>query len=118
MTNGEKFKTVEERVIHFSAFCGAHRRDICKCTGKCVRDVKCALEWLDLEYKEAVPKPCPFCGSKAKIVDYRPSSRPSGVTYYFVQCEECFGKSVSKTTRDEAITAWNRRVNGQRRETK
>jgi Lar family restriction alleviation protein len=114
MTNAEKFRTPQERLKAHLEFCNEQkhcyscelRLDNENCGGKV-----CVFRWLELEYKEKELKPCPFCGSKAKIVDYRPSSRPSGVTYYFVECEECFGKSVSKLKRDEAIAAWNRRVN-------
>jgi guanylate kinase len=33
-----------------------------------------------------------------------------GVDYYFVECTECFAKTVSTLQRDEAVDDWNRRA--------
>ena len=47
-------------------------------------------------------KPCPFCGSDAKVVEW--------YTAWFVQCHLCQSTSNFVDKREEAIEAWNRRV--------
>lgn len=46
-------------------------------------------------------KKCPFCGGKAEIVGYK---------IFWVICKECTAETKSFDTREEAIDAWNRRV--------
>ena len=93
MTNGEKFKTAEERKVAYSQYC-----DDC---AKNEEAVFCALDWIDAEYVVRL-KPCPFCGGEAK-------SRKSNRVYY-VFCTNCSMKTVDSTTPDGVIAAWNRRV--------
>ena len=53
-------------------------------------------------------KPCPFCGGEASL-DY--DFNGIGVTYG-IHCPECHCAIIDTGTysKDEAITAWNRRV--------
>ncbi len=56
------------------------------------------------------PKPCPFCGGKAKLY---PLER-YGRTVWKVMCGarvDCCFLLNDFNTREEAITAWNRRAN-------
>jgi Lar family restriction alleviation protein len=105
MTNGEKFKTAEERTEGFIGFCTEFE----SCIGCPLysrnhpRD--CSFAWLDFEYKEEL-KPCPFCDGEAKVIE----ARSAGVNYYLVECTKCFGRTVSYLKQEEAIAAWNRRV--------
>lgn len=104
MTNGEKYKTAEERSAAFRKFCSVIlRRSRCaKCPLRNSSSDKCEFEWLDLEYKEEL-KPCPFCGMTAVITnDY---------DKYRVHCLNCFGTTSHVSSPDEAIAAWNRRHN-------
>ncbi|MDD4566088.1 MAG: Lar family restriction alleviation protein [Eubacteriales bacterium] len=52
-------------------------------------------------------KPCPFCGGEAKLMNYNG---------FGVQCKDeiCIGHDLlpACVTREDAIAAWNRRVNG------
>jgi hypothetical protein len=100
MTNGEKFKTADERIKHFSEFCATRKCDICKCTGKGASILKCAFDWLDLEYREEL-KNCPFCVGEA-ILYKRECS--------FVKCHDCDAESFHGELSDEVVAAWNRRV--------
>lgn len=102
MTNGEKFKTADERYDEFGKFCKKRDCEHCPCKAKIHGSVpKCLLEWLDLEYKEEL-KPCPFCGGEAM-------ERKSNKLYY-VFCKNCSVKTVDSITKDAAIEAWNGRV--------
>lgn len=46
-------------------------------------------------------KKCPFCGGEAKIVGY---------SLFWIVCEECLTETAGFATKEEAIKAWNRRV--------
>jgi len=53
-------------------------------------------------------KPCPFCGvvsldSCSTVFNEDPT--------YFMTCLECYAEGPTGTTVDEALEAWNRRVN-------
>ena len=48
--------------------------------------------------KEPELKPCPFCGSTDIIGDYRK------------QCSNCYSTSTHEDSKENAITAWNRRA--------
>lgn len=112
MTNGEKYKTAEERSMAFRKFCASK---ICKWEGKeanCIfsdkiHDVcthKCEFAWLDLEYKEDL-KPCPFCGSENVSV-----YKSNVVDVWHVTCNRCGCKIDSYMNREIAISSWNSRV--------
>lgn len=51
-------------------------------------------------------KSCPFCGGKAEIDES---------LYTFVRCENCKAESGVFLHKYEAIRAWNRRVNDDRK---
>lgn len=53
---------------------------------------------------EAIPKPCPFCGGKAKV--------KLMLGNYGIACTKCLGCIFPdrNQTEEEAIEAWNRRV--------
>lgn len=106
MTNGERFKTVEERIKEFKKFCKERYCEGCSCketpTGY-TSPIRCMLVWLDLEYKEEL-KPCPFCenANNLCVID-------SDKGWYIV-CGECCCRTDNKPSKDLAITAWNRRA--------
>ena len=56
-------------------------------------------------------KPCPFCGHNAGKYLYDPFDgyQETRITY-IVKCVHCCA-NVERTTMEEAIEAWNRRVN-------
>lgn len=47
-------------------------------------------------------KPCPFCGGEAEFI--------SGVGFFCVSCSFCCGETNLYNTGQEAIDAWNRRI--------
>lgn len=127
MTNAEKYTTTEDRVTAFRKFC--HRQKGCdKCSAsrdqsksKCTFGFDwCALAWLAREAENAKPKeeelkPCPFCGSKAKL-----AYTTEGEKRARVSCSKCHAEvlidgrvmswlSVNEMV-DTAITEWNLRV--------
>lgn len=57
-------------------------------------------------------KPCPFCGSFAKIVKRKQKTGfyPSGGTYY-VHCTKCMISTQPRSAKHYVIEAWNTRVN-------
>ena len=57
-------------------------------------------------------RPCPFCGGEACIEDI--SELDDMDVIWMIVCDECggsasFGMDGCDATKDEAITAWNRR---------
>ena len=46
---------------------------------------------------------CPVCGGEAEIVGYK---------IFWVTCKECTAETKDFDTKEEAIEAWNRRVEG------
>ena len=58
-------------------------------------------------------KPCPFCGGEANQVA---KFMPDNTNYYYIMCSKCKASSnmffsyVGYEGLDEAISAWNRRV--------
>ena len=46
-------------------------------------------------------KPCPFCGGEARLIGHSP---------YSITCCNCRTTTVICNTPDDAIEAWNRRV--------
>lgn len=51
-------------------------------------------------------KPCPFCGGKNIDIQYLSLTK----RYYFCRCLDCEAQTKSKTDKDKAIDAWNRRA--------
>lgn len=97
MTNGEKFKTLNERKTAFNKFCLGNVN--CDSTG-CS---ECALEWLEAEVEESKPLPCPFC----ECSDIR-VKRQDGLA--FIECARCGIRTRLITSENDAIVAWNRRA--------
>ena len=97
MTNAEKYKSPDERRIAYEDYC-----KVCEKEDKALMD---EFWWLDLEYKEEL-KNCPFCGGKAGVV----SGIHEGCEYHWVECSECYGRSIGTSLADRTIAAWNRRV--------
>lgn len=58
-------------------------------------------------------KPCPFCGGKAKVQEYKfPRLTTEDMTIYYVYCtsKDCKTLMSPFDTKDDAIKAWNTRV--------
>lgn len=57
---------------------------------------------------DIVLKPCPFCGSRARVSQ---ATRPESVGRWTwrVQCCECNGTVLYFDSRENAVEAWNRR---------
>lgn len=62
-------------------------------------------------------KPCPFCGGEAKIINYTNKEVSPHKNKTYVECSKCNSgtgvftqKGVSIEYIQEAIEAWNRRV--------
>lgn len=102
MTNEEKYKTSEERINAFDAFCGQYStcRD-CHIQGD--RVVECVLNWLALEAEEDKPMPCKCCGGEAVVV------QPWTADGASVMCKKC-GVFIWAHTKADAISMWNGRT--------
>lgn len=55
-------------------------------------------------------KNCPFCGGKAISRKRRPDHIMNGK--FFISCEECKNKTGYYDLEEDAIMAWNKRVEG------
>lgn len=61
-------------------------------------------------------KPCPFCGGKAEYYceehDWSDWGYISTAKYYdaYVECEKCGARTELFDTKQEAIDAWNKRI--------
>ena len=107
MTNGEKYRSIDDRVTAFRRYCA----DI-GCPNCCIKPYaeakhnmcvdRCILKWLALEAEEEKPLPCPFCGRNA-VCDRTPGISPN------VRCTGC-GALIYRDTLVDAIAAWNRRA--------
>lgn len=106
MTNQEKYKTAREREQAFVRFCGQHTCNSCPLDERRkVYACGCTFGWLEMEAEEEVtPKPCPFCGGKASAIEVL------NCYAIAVRCDNCHATSGNYDTKEEAITAWNRRA--------
>lgn len=103
MTNGEKFKTAEERNEAFRSFCTLSKRacNACLLSEHSSNRIECAYTWLDLEAKEEKPMPCPFCGGECVNDD-------TGGYVSRLICKECGYRTSTYKTDKYAIAAHNR----------
>lgn len=111
MTNGEKYKDIEERTKKFLEFCNAQSCCTrCLLYDKCSRGVECAYAWEELEYEEEL-LPCPFCGGEATINPIYNDVPETGlmVTLHHVRCPICDARTGDCDTEEKAIKQWNRR---------
>lgn len=102
-TNEQKYKTAEERVNAFSAWCSRKSCDNCEfdnvthdCTG-----AGCQFHWLTLEAEEEKLEPCPECNSKCELME-------SSIGDFFVGCSQCYYRIGGKKMEAAAIAAHNR----------
>lgn len=54
-------------------------------------------------------KPCPFCGSDQVSVSIGETG--VGGDFYYVECEKCAGMCGSSSKQEDAVKAWNKRIN-------
>lgn len=109
MTNGEKFKTAEERTDGFRKFCRNFECCIDCPLYRREQSYACDFAWLDMEYKEknVELKPCPFCGKTPTLkTHFNACSKPR---YYYVACS-CGASFTSADCESDAVALWNRRV--------
>lgn len=101
MKNYEKFKTVEERAKAFGEYCKYKVCNQCKDVNP-AKAVKCLLEWLEEEFHEELPLPCPFCGgtrwSKQDQI-HNPNK--------YIVCNRCGYRSPFEFDLDVAIRSHN-----------
>jgi Lar family restriction alleviation protein len=103
MTNGEKYKTAEERTDGFRKFCRNFECCIDCPLYRPNQSYACSFAWLDLEYKAEL-KPCPFCGRS----DIR-MHKNSAEDVWYVHCHGCGCSTGGAVVKDMAIETWNRR---------
>lgn len=58
-------------------------------------------------------KPCPFCGSSHVLAE---DFEEFDMGMYWIRCGDCGAGVSTKDTMEEAIKAWNRRVNDVQRD--
>ena len=94
MTNGEKFKTAEERRKAYNKYTLKNSSIIDE------------FSWLEFEFVEEL-KPCPFCGKvpSLKIIS-DPCAKPR---YYYVACS-CGATFTNADCKSDAVERWNSRV--------
>lgn len=104
MTNGEKYKTAEERLNAFLRFCDSDKCESCPIENcECEYDVLAAFKWLDLEAEEENPLPCPFCGGEVRVDHNWDNSHSVSCTG-----RGCWYHSKCCTSESDAIAAHNR----------
>ena len=105
MTNGEKFKTTEERKAAWGEYCKKHYSENKKCS-ECPlwTHGECRFHWLELEYMEEL-KPCPFCGRTPVMKNNIDSMKSLS---YYVKCV-CGARLASTLSVSAAAEMWNRR---------
>lgn len=109
MTNGEKFKTAEERAKAFENHCKSQNGGCNKCILYAYAGDLCRYAWLELEYKEELKeelKECPFCGGTPVIADNIKTKKSLS---YYVKCA-CGVRTVSAFSKRVAAEGWNRRA--------
>lgn len=104
MTNGEKYKSIKERLEKFRKWCYGRSCDNCKFGLDDEGTEGCVFVWLEMECNEEL-EPCPFCGSDE--VNITEDCTGDG---YYVHCERCDAKSSMCYRKENAVNAWNRRV--------
>jgi hypothetical protein len=108
MTNGERFKSAEERQSNFNKFCKQYVK--CHYCPLCYSARFCRFKWLDLEYEE------PPREMKAIIKELRELSsiNPMPGALAIGDCiSTIYGKPVRwylADLADEIEAAWNRRA--------
>ena len=110
MTNGEKFKTAEERIAGWREYCKKHYSEDKNCS-ECplwkLGALECRFPWLELEYKEDLRlEPCPFCGRTPVMENNVDSMRSLS---YYVKCA-CGARFASALSESVAVEQWNRRA--------
>lgn len=106
MTNEEKYKTVEERVKAYTAFCRLHRT--CRsCQFGKDNEPSCNFLWLALEAEEEKPMDCPFCGGACEIDNVCTNEDQSSKYVSCTNCN-CLYQSPIGEDRSAAIAAHNR----------
>lgn len=96
MTNGEKFKTASERRKEYQKYCAYSKKQ-----NLFILD---EFNWLELEYKGEL-KPCPFCGG-----EYVNTYKCNNTDIWYVACGKCGVRTEGDTSKEMAISAWNRRA--------
>ncbi len=113
MTNGQKYKTAEERVKAFGEFCKNEFCDQCnhldcKLHKQGSEILRCYDWWLALEFEDEI-EPCPFCGEKCELHEIwdNEMNRSAG---FDVRCTMCRYRSPEASQYDgsDAIAAHNR----------
>lgn len=61
------------------------------------------VRWKDKQAHTVKIKPCPFCGGEADV----DIGNFGGMVCY---CKQCFSQGKQCNTEEEAIEAWNRRI--------
>jgi len=109
MTNGEKYKTAQERAEAYEKFCSVikHPFDSTGCDGcELHRAIRCEFFWLDLEAEEEKPLPCYECGKERIIVTCKNGTQ-IGFAWH-IECNYCAHTSGWYKTKKDAIAAHNR----------
>lgn len=107
MTNAKKYKTAEERARVFERWCdnGVGQGAFKKCLAN--RCIVCVLKWLDLEFEEEKPLPCPCCGRKTVTnIGHLFQNK----LHHWVECTnpDCMYRSGHFLARSDAIQTHNR----------
>lgn len=102
ITNEMKYKTADDRVRAFIAYCKNKK----ECDHDSVRrdcpKLKCMMEWLALEAEEEEkPEPCFYCSNKTHIDHSKHDD-------YSVLCDHCGYRSEVCKTKKDAISKHNR----------
>lgn len=111
MTNGEKYKTAEERIEAHGEFCKrAMKGRVCEARDE--KDCgKCAFAWLELEAEEEKPEeekpmPCPFCGGRVELDYIRVNLHDQDFRLMCTK-DDCLYSSGVGEDKSEAIAAHN-----------